>query len=264
MIIVRDGGPFQGTALIRAEPARIELAFVREQPAHLLFAGSPRRLLAGDEVAPEFEGRVVEVSPPAVFDLAEMKARPDWQDHGLWAVGLDPEGFVPTRPFNLAAETVASKLPGRHLAMRNGESYPAMLYVPSREVTDLAGCGLTLCLGSDLPVACDRPVTSMPAQNLRDRIMPRLRLDGPSTVPADGYVTLDLAALRHDGLACPWEFDIHLETTGGYLPRARVPTQGGRAIFKVGALGLEPGESFKVKAGFRLFSGMAEHILTVA
>jgi len=53
--------------------------------------------------------------------------------------------------------------------------------------------------------------------------------------------------------------EVHLETTGGQLARSRLSLDAGKGSFAVSASGLEPGERFKIKAGFRHYSGVAEH-----
>ena len=56
---------------------------------------------------------------------------------------------------------------------------------------------------------------------------------------------------------------VYLEAVSGQLPQSRVSLSKGSAGFRVGAFGLEPGAVIRVKAGFRFFSGLAEHHLRV-
>ena len=51
---------------------------------------------------------------------------------------------------------------------------------------------------------------------------------------------------------------LFLEETGGYLPKRRVLAPGGSASFNVSATGLDPGDTFKVKVGFRNYSGLLD------
>jgi hypothetical protein len=57
--------------------------------------------------------------------------------------------------------------------------------------------------------------------------------------------------------------EVFLETTGGQIARPRLKLEDGQGSVAVQASALEPGERFKVKAGFRHFSGVAEHWLEV-
>ena len=45
---------------------------------------------------------------------------------------------------------------------------------------------------------------------------------------------------------------------GEYLPKRRVSAPSGSASFKVAATGLDPGDTFKVKVGFRNYSGLLD------
>jgi len=83
-------------------------------------------------------------------------------------------------------------------------------------------------------------------------------------VVADGYAPIVLKLTNPAGAALTQaDADLYLEGTGGYLPRARIRITDGQGTAKVGALGLEAGDSFKVKIGFRFFSGAAETIARV-
>ena len=50
--------------------------------------------------------------------------------------------------------------------------------------------------------------------------------------------------------------EAYLESTGGYLPKTRVPIVDGLGSFKVTALGLDTDDEFKVKIGFRNLTGV--------
>lgn len=51
---------------------------------------------------------------------------------------------------------------------------------------------------------------------------------------------------------------VYLEAVNGYLPKTRVVPVDGSVRFKYRALGLEPGDTMRVKAGFHRFTGMSE------
>lgn len=51
---------------------------------------------------------------------------------------------------------------------------------------------------------------------------------------------------------------VYLEAINGYLPKTRVIPKNGSVAFKYRALGLEPGDEMRVKAGFHRQPGMAE------
>lgn len=59
------------------------------------------------------------------------------------------------------------------------------------------------------------------------------------------------------------EHEAVFESTGGYLPVRRVATNTGTGSIRISALGMLSGESFKVKAGFKNYSGTDEILVEV-
>lgn len=87
---------------------------------------------------------------------------------------------------------------------------------------------------------------------------------GGGSIDADGYDTVGFDVVDSGGNKLSSNGDIYLEHTGGYLPMNRVATTNGSGSFKVGALGMTSGDSFKVKVGFRNYSGLVDVNYTVA
>lgn len=81
----------------------------------------------------------------------------------------------------------------------------------------------------------------------------QIAIDGPTAVAAGGTISLDILQ------AIPGT-TIYLETTSGLLNRARL-TNSNTVQFI--AQGLEPGETVKIKAGYKYWSGDAEHFITI-
>jgi hypothetical protein len=52
--------------------------------------------------------------------------------------------------------------------------------------------------------------------------------------------------------------EIFLEAVNGYLPKTRIKTVNGQASVPFMALGLVAGDSARVKAGFKYFSGASD------
>lgn len=91
-----------------------------------------------------------------------------------------------------------------------------------------------------------------------------LVLEGPVEIAAGGAAQLTVRAVREDGSpneTCGSE--VRIEMVSGYAPHTRVRLVGGVARVKVMALGLDAGESMRVKAGWRYFPGLAETTLRV-
>lgn len=95
--------------------------------------------------------------------------------------------------------------------------------------------------------------------------LPSIRFDDQDVrVAPDGSVVLGFSLTDAQGAVLKNAAEIHFESTGGYLPLSRIAIEGGRGSVRVVARDLEPGESFKVKAGFKYFSGVDECLVTVA
>jgi hypothetical protein len=83
-------------------------------------------------------------------------------------------------------------------------------------------------------------------------------------VPVNGTALVEATSVDMDGVALTdGHRTIYLEETGGFLPLRRVRTTGGKASFRISALGMQAGDTFKVKAGYRNFSGCAEVAVNV-
>ena len=98
-----------------------------------------------------------------------------------------------------------------------------------------------------------------------DEALPNMTVtSGGGSIDADGYDTVEFKMVDSDGATIDHATDIYLECTGGYLPKNRVAITNGTGSFKVGALGMESGDTFKVKVGFRMYTGLADVEYTVA
>lgn len=93
---------------------------------------------------------------------------------------------------------------------------------------------------------------------------PILHMAGPGSVAPDADVELELSMTWEDGTKIQHDSEIYLDSTGGYLPLQRVGLKSGDGKFRIRALGMKAGESFKAKAGWRYFTGAAEKTVAVA
>lgn len=87
---------------------------------------------------------------------------------------------------------------------------------------------------------------------------------GGGSIDADGYDTVNFTMVDSDGNTINHATDVYLEHTGGYLPHHRVSITDGTGSFKVGALGMTSGDTFRVKMGFRSYSGLTDVNYTVS
>ena len=90
-----------------------------------------------------------------------------------------------------------------------------------------------------------------------DEFVPEITITGADSVSADGYASVTVTLEKgHDT-------ELYLESVNGYLPKSRVTTSGLSATVKIGALGLDAGDTVKLKVGFKRFSGRGEKVINV-
>ena len=96
-------------------------------------------------------------------------------------------------------------------------------------------------------------------------VWPRIRLSGPKTIPADGFVSVTAEILHpeHDEIDPRCNSTLYLDDVSGYAPHRRALVRQGQASFRVGALGLKPGETVRIKTGWRNWPGDADYTATV-
>ena len=224
------------------------------------------KLIEGAVLDARFEGKAFELLGSACLDLDSPLGRGEWTDYGNWVFPLDREG-APGTPFNRYVDTVATKARTPRLLALKGMNCALQVYAPFA-TCDFRACSFSVALHPDYGLIgnLDAGEETTYEQVLQGagRAFPALAISGPGEVAAGGTVTLDLALTDWQGTpvadASP---EVHLDHTGGYLPHRRVVAQDGKAAFRVVALALEPGETIRIKAGFRHVSGVAEHALSV-
>jgi hypothetical protein len=102
-------------------------------------------------------------------------------------------------------------------------------------------------------------------ENPKDPIsfdVPSLKITGMSTITAGGTNTMHISHVVN-GEPTGRDSTVDLIAQNGYLPKTRLELHGGEADFKVTALGLEPGDQMKIKAGFFFFPSRSEFVLNV-
>ena len=87
-------------------------------------------------------------------------------------------------------------------------------------------------------------------------------IEGPDTINAGESVQLTLKSFLA-GESYPDNSSMKIECVDGYAPHKRVQMHDGVGTFKVTALGLEPGETMRVKINDYGFTSRVEKLLTV-
>lgn len=185
----------------------------------------------------------------------------EWADRSLWMFGLNTglPTAAPVAPVNLVCENFSQKALARRFAAARNVITAMMLHVPFRTY-DISESSLLIRCHPDYGYIGN--VTFEPSTL---DVVGKLGADfelvaGGGEIAADGTATAVIRAVcqRTGAPVDDAQCTVYLETTAGYLPHSRVEMKNGEASFRVSALGLKPGETFKVKAGYRLFTGVVD------
>lgn len=204
------------------------------------------------------DNKVVKVSVgEPEWTLDELRMRNDWQDRTMYSLGLDNTVY-PTR----AATAISHESEGQHLSHARPLHWLRML-VPDTECT-LEDCILIVQQPQRVAVSANVSVVQAPINNPDApwrSILPKLRLTGPDTSPVAQPIIMSVALCMDNGSPYDGMTDVYLETVNGYLPKTRVRVADCPVPFKVLPIGLDAGDSIRVKVGFRYFSSAREHVV---
>ena len=230
-------------------------------------ANIKRTITPGPLLAERFTDRVFCELGAVALDIDGLHDRAEWSDHGNWVFPLATlycagSAGVPLAPFNRYPVSFAARMPAtRHLAVA-GVNLPLQIYVPFR-TDDFESASVCLTLHPDYGLIGNLDPgaehTAAGIQAMGRKALPSLRLDAPARIAPEGSATVALKLVDSRGRrVSDARCEVYLEATGGYLPQRRVQVDNGTGAFRFMALGLEAGESVRLKAGFRHFSGVAE------
>jgi hypothetical protein len=94
-------------------------------------------------------------------------------------------------------------------------------------------------------------------------LLPGVQVSAPASCTANGQVDVHLQVVDANDQPLERDAEIFLETVNGYLPKTRIKTVNGQAIVPFLALGLNDGDSARVKAGFKYFSGASDATIQI-
>ena len=227
-------------------------------------------LVQGEAIAENLSERHFRLRSYALLDLDDRTIRSgEKSDAAVWVCGIDHEGCL--RPFYnaIAYETASKAHPMRSLRIA-GAPPVLFVYQPFAGVP-LSECSMTLRYNDALGFRAnvdgwERPSTSEATDLLghMTEALPSIALiSGGGAIAPEEKNIVGIELRDASGQRIARNATVYLEATGGYLPRRRVALTDGEGSFPVIALGLETGDSFKIKAGFRNFSGVLDIPFTV-
>jgi hypothetical protein len=227
-------------------------------------------LVTGDLLDASLAGRYFKAHSYSLLDLDDPSIRSgEKSDAAVWVCGIDYDGHL--HPFynSIAHETATKMHPMRSVRLIGAPSV-LFVYQPFADVP-LTECSMTLkhnvALGFRSNVSgWTAPVNLQDYSYLgdMDEALPKLALlSGGGDIGVDQKQVVSVELRDAAGQKIARDAVIYLESTAGYLPKQRVNLAAGDGSFPVMATGLSPGDSFKVKVGFRNFSGVLDVPFTV-
>ena len=215
----------------------------------------------GATLSKALAGKSIYIGDETRFDWPDFQAKNEVQDYSCVVFPLHHEGIQ--APYNRFIDTYLSKRSGQDEFQRTKVHTAFHLYVPEK------GCAFTDCalhafIGSDYPLISNVNAVAKGVDAVRASVMPGLKLSGPAGINPEGYADIQVAATNADGsIRDSVSSTVFLEEVNGYLPKRRVDLVDGMAQFKVGALGLINGDTVRIKAGFRFYTGLGDITLPV-
>lgn len=233
----------------------------------------------GATVSQAWAGAFVKLVTRLELTLDELRALPAWSDRSIWtgsgsyvaALGV-PQRLTTIFWHNLTAEAFNTKAKAGRGALRDLldsriDVSPFLLYVPLESST-FDDCHLLSILASPqtIPHLLNGNPDSMFADPgaLAEEVMPHLVVQHDTSVSAGGTLGFTIKAVDRAGNQIPCDSTIYLDAIFGYVPKTRVKLVNGMAYASVQALGLQPGDTVRVKVGWRHFRGDTDVVASVS
>lgn len=208
----------------------------------------------------------VEPQPKVTINLGldELKALPEFDDGAMLtfnARDLTPESQI--RWKNLYRGTVQTRRPPLEYANELGWNTVFRILVPTTGITSLHQCAFIVQMSADAVLECVDPVTVLDTPNFIGlQFVPEIV--GPTKLAANAGVGHYEVRLKDcNGIPVAASGQVFLEATAGTLNRARASLVQGVGGFDLMLAGMQAGETIKLKAGFRYFTGAHELIVTL-
>lgn len=198
---------------------------------------------------------------------SDLSVLPTWADRCVLLAGAGARTWI-----NVTQQTHISKERPAQFIFRSGlESDPlksrVMLFVPLKSST-FDECAVHILtehkdyphLFNGVPVA--REQTSPIGAQVQ--AMPHLVINADHQIQIGATAEIAITMVDADGLLIERDCELYLESIGGSLVSERVHVSKGIGSARVVAIGSQPGDTIRLKAGWRYWTGDAEHTMVVA
>jgi hypothetical protein len=230
--------------------------------ARLPCARLTRPCLEGSPFGSQYAGRYFQAHSYSLIDLDDPSIRTgEKSDAAVWVCGIDYEGCL--HPFyNAIAYESSTKMHPMRSVRNLGAPSCLFIYQPFAD-TLFTQCSMTLKY--NVSKGFNSNISGWVAAKDNDYLaslqaeLPSVQIvNGGGNIAAGATASVSLRMVDGAGNLLARGSILYLEETGGFLPLRRVAVENGLASFNIMATGLVPGQTFKVKVGFRTYSGVLD------
>ena len=208
-----------------------------------------------------------------VIRVSELRASRNWSDRQVFSCAYDwklgrwlapfPQ-YVYSQPFRFTAYEM------NQMFKVGQENSLIALNVPFAD-SAFDDCFLTVNLHPTLGGIVVDGEASSDILNLgydthdetREMVFPSVQVSAPLVARVGQPLAFSLQVVDGTGHPLPRDAEVHLESVNGYCPKPRVRTYQGTAQAVVLPLGLEAGDTVRLKAGFKFFPALGEAQVTL-
>lgn len=225
-----------------------------------------RVAIDGETVDPRLAGqKVVHLGTSRLFNERLFGGQRvnlgQWElaDCSVYGLFVDRQGY-PMPPTTVTADHANRKA----VAFRAAEAMnatPAMFVFRPFEGDDFTKCSVTVRSNKLLGFASNEAEWEQLDYQfmVEPLVLPGVEVESNPIIATGGTATVKVRVVNQEtDELLDANCELFLEATGGYLPQQRITVKNGIGEFRVTALGLDVGEKFKVKVGFRLMTGLAD------
>jgi len=240
----------------------------------IVFSPNPSEPVPDDETVLQSDEKFYKVIAVSEFDYELLKKSTGWADRQAWHLTFrwDVRSF--TDPIPLYTYSMATKMSAPELSRTTYQNNLSVGFVVPFADSPFEECAVTVNINPDvnkgdcvvLGVAAsdiERTDYSASAQVRELILLPGVQVSAPASCASNGQVDVHLQVVDANDQPIGRDAEIFLETVNGYLPKTRIKTVNGQAIVPFLALGLNDGDSARVKAGFKYFSGASDAAIQI-
>jgi hypothetical protein len=235
----------------------------------IVFSPNPGEVIADDGTILESAEKHYKLIAASAFDYELLKKSTGWADRQAWHLTFRWDARAFTDPIPLYTYSMATKMSAPELSRTTYQNNLSVGFVVPFADSTFEECSVTVNINPDVnkgdcvvlgvdPEDVERTDYSASAQVRELILLPGVQVAVPKTCSPDGMINVQVQVVDANDQPLARDAEIFLEAVNGYLPKTRVKTANGQASVPFMALGLVAGDSARIKAGFKYFSGASD------